>query len=54
MTQHKTEVCSVHNTRPLNFKLSSEQPNATSIELLGQHALFVAHINVNMNLDIRR
>jgi hypothetical protein len=34
--------------------MSSEQPSAMSIKLLGQNALTIAHIVVNMNLNKRQ
>jgi hypothetical protein len=55
MIQHRTkEVYGVNNIRSLVFELSSKQLNATSTRLLGQHALIIAHIVVNMNLNRRQ
>jgi hypothetical protein len=54
MTQHRTkDICSVHNTKSSNLKLSSKQPGGTSSKLIGQHALNATHIYVNMNLNKR-
>jgi hypothetical protein len=52
MIQHRTKICSLNNTKSLGFELSWEQPNATCTKLLGHHALIVAHIAINMNLNI--
>jgi hypothetical protein len=55
MTQHGIkEVYNVDNTRSSDSELSSKQPNATSSELLDEHALIVAHITVSVNLNKKR
>jgi hypothetical protein len=54
MTQCGTEeVYSTTNTKSSNLKLLSEQPNATSIELLGHQTLIVTHVVVSMNFNRR-
>jgi hypothetical protein len=35
----------------LDLELSSKQPSAMFIELLGQHALIVAHVAISMNFN---
>jgi hypothetical protein len=48
------KVCSVNNTRSSNLELSSKQPSATCTKFLGQHALIIAHVIVNMNFNRRQ
>ncbi len=55
MVQHRTkEVCSVNNTRSSNSEMSLEKPNATSTKFLGEQALTIAHVAINMNLNKRQ
>jgi hypothetical protein len=55
MTHHRIEFfCNVNNTESSNLELSSKQPNATFIKLVGQQTLIVSHIVVSMNLNKSR
>ncbi len=52
MIKHRTKtICSVDNTKSLEIKVSSKKLSAIFIELSSQHALVVAHIVINMNLN---
>jgi hypothetical protein len=54
MTQHRSKgICNVDNIRPLDSRVSSKLPNATSKEFFGQHVFIVAHLDVNVNLRRR-
>jgi hypothetical protein len=52
MTQHRiNEICNVNNTKSLELEVLLEEPSAMTIELLGQQALTIAHIIINVNLN---
>jgi hypothetical protein len=55
MIQHRLEaICSVHNTRSSNSRMSLKLPSAMSIEFFSQQVLIVAHVDVSMNLSMRQ
>jgi hypothetical protein len=55
MTQHKTkEIWNADNTKSLELEVLLKEPNAIFVELLGQQALTIAHIIINMNLNRSR
>jgi hypothetical protein len=55
MIQHRLEaICSVNNTRSLDSGMSLELPSAMSIEFFAQQVLIVPHVDVSINLSMRR
>lgn len=55
MTQHKTNFFwNAYNTKSLELEVLLKEPNAIFVELLGQQALTIAHIIINMNLNRSR